>query len=112
MKGNLKLREDEHALQSATPHLYLLSCQILTENIISWLSLFTPPVRSLVPMLYAVRRNFVIFGWVQDVWINKSLTPQAKIKVIYMWMKLKKPKRLNRKKPTSYGSVLVLQNQK
>ncbi|CAH1417334.1 unnamed protein product [Lactuca virosa] len=36
-------RGDEHAVQSATPHLFLLSCQILTENIISGLSLFSPP---------------------------------------------------------------------
>ncbi|XP_076937046.1 uncharacterized protein LOC143604460 [Bidens hawaiensis] len=79
MKGNLKLRGDEHVLQSAT------CCrQILTENIISGLSLFSPPVRALVPMLYTVRRIFVILDWVQDVWINKSLAPQAEIRVIYM----------------------------
>ncbi|KAM0043497.1 hypothetical protein Hdeb2414_s0010g00342021 [Helianthus debilis subsp. tardiflorus] len=79
-------RGDEHSLQSATPHLFLLSCQILTENIISGLSLFSPPVRALVPMLYTVRRIFVILDWVQDVWINKSLTPYAGIKdVAWFW---------------------------
>ncbi|GKD35329.1 hypothetical protein Tco_1250838 [Tanacetum coccineum] len=79
-------RGDEHSLQSATPHLFLLSCQILTENIISGLSLFSPPVRALVPMLYTVRRIFVILDWVQDVWLNKSLSPTAEIKdVAWFW---------------------------
>ncbi|KAF5795337.1 hypothetical protein HanXRQr2_Chr08g0338471 [Helianthus annuus] len=79
-------RGDEQSLQSATPHLFLLSCQILTENIISGLSLFSPPVRALVPMLYTVRRIFVILDWVQDVWINKSLSPYAGIKdVAWFW---------------------------
>ncbi|KAI3731405.1 hypothetical protein L1987_62593 [Smallanthus sonchifolius] len=79
-------RGDEHSLASATPHLFLLSCQILTENIISGLSLFSPPVRALVPMLYTVRRIFVILDWVQDVWISKSLHPYAEIKdVAWFW---------------------------
>nr|GEV00693.1 large proline-rich protein [Tanacetum cinerariifolium] len=67
-------RGDEHSLRSATPHLFLLSCQILTENIISGLSLFSPPVRALVPMLYTVRRIFVILDWVQDgiLWKNNK----------------------------------------
>ena len=76
-------RGDEHSLQSATPHLFLLSCQILTENIISGFSLFSPPVRALVPMLYTVRRIFVILDWVQDVWLNKSLSPTAEMKVAH-----------------------------
>lgn len=76
-------RGDEHSLESATPHLFLLSCQILTENIISGLSLFSPPIRALVPMLYTVRRIFVILDWVQDVWVNKTLSPNAEIKVIF-----------------------------
>ncbi|EXB40321.1 hypothetical protein L484_017463 [Morus notabilis] len=45
-------RGDERAVRSATPHLFLLSFQILTENIISGLSLFSPPVRAVVPVLY------------------------------------------------------------
>lgn len=70
-------RGDEHAVRSATPHLFLLSFQILTENIISGLSLFSPPVRALVPMLYTVRRIFVILDWMNDVWINKTLPANA-----------------------------------
>lgn len=75
-------RGDEHAVRSATPHLFLLSFQILTENIISGLSLFSPPVRALVPLLYTVRRIFVIIDWIHDVWVNKTLPANAQIKVV------------------------------
>ncbi|KAK7282256.1 hypothetical protein RIF29_10899 [Crotalaria pallida] len=72
-------RGDEHAVRSATPHLFLLSFQILTENIISSLSLFSPPVRALVPMIYTIRRIFVDIDWINDVWINKSLPANAPV---------------------------------
>ncbi|RAL38658.1 unnamed protein product [Cuscuta campestris] len=79
-------RGDEHAVRSATPHLFLLSFQILTENIISGLALFSPPVRALVPLLYTVRRIFVILDWVHDVWVNKSLPANAQFKeVAWFW---------------------------
>uniref|UniRef100_A0A803L1B3 DUF7733 domain-containing protein n=2 Tax=Chenopodium quinoa TaxID=63459 RepID=A0A803L1B3_CHEQI len=79
-------RGDDHALRSATPHLFLLSFQILTENIISGLSLFSPPVRALVPLLYTVRRIFVILDWMQDVWITKTLQVDAPSKdVAWFW---------------------------
>ncbi|KAJ9176150.1 hypothetical protein P3X46_011493 [Hevea brasiliensis] len=75
-------RGDDHAVRSATPHLFLLSFQILTENIISGLSLFSLPVRALVPLLYTVRRIFVIVDWIQDVWLNKTLPSNAQVKDI------------------------------
>ncbi|XP_004239243.2 uncharacterized protein [Solanum lycopersicum] len=79
-------RGDQHAVRSATPHLFLLSFQILTENIISGLSLFSPPIRALVPLLYTVRRIFVLIDWIQDVWINKTLPPNAQVKdVTWYW---------------------------
>ncbi|KAL2547226.1 hypothetical protein Fot_16459 [Forsythia ovata] len=79
-------RGDEHAVRSATPHLFLLSFQILTENIISGLSLFSPPVRALVPLLYTVRRIFVDLDWIQDVWINKTLPANAALQdVAWHW---------------------------
>lgn len=74
-------RGDDHAVRSATPHLFLLSFQILTENLISGLSLFSPPVRALVPLLYTVRRIFVIIDWMTDVWCNKTLQANAQFKV-------------------------------
>ncbi|KAG8365857.1 hypothetical protein BUALT_Bualt17G0015500 [Buddleja alternifolia] len=73
-------RGDDHAVRSATPHLFLLSFQILTENIISGLSLFSPPVRALVPLLYTVRRVFVVIDWMKDVWVNKTLPANAEFK--------------------------------
>ncbi|KAK9751189.1 hypothetical protein RND81_02G248700 [Saponaria officinalis] len=79
-------RGDDHAVRSATPHLFLLSFQILTENIISGLSLFSPPVRALVPLIYTVRRIFVILDWMQDFWVNKTLPSNADAKdVAWYW---------------------------
>ncbi|KAF3652700.1 putative transcription factor bHLH76-like [Capsicum annuum] len=79
-------RGDQHAVRSATPHLFLLSFQILTENIISGLPLFSPPVRALVPLLYTVRRIFILIDWIQDVWINKTLPANALFKdVTWYW---------------------------
>ncbi|KAL1218694.1 hypothetical protein V5N11_028836 [Cardamine amara subsp. amara] len=80
-------RGDDHAVRSATPHLFLLSCQILTENVISGLSLFSPPVRALVPLLYTVWRIFVIIDWFKDVWFNKSLPINATPNVVaWIWV--------------------------
>ncbi|XP_039040581.1 uncharacterized protein LOC120178875 [Hibiscus syriacus] len=79
-------RADDNAVQSATPHLFLLSFQILTENVISGLSLFSPPVRALVPLMYTGRRIFVLLDWVQDAWLNKTLTKNAPSKdVAWEW---------------------------
>ncbi|KAG9445953.1 hypothetical protein H6P81_012081 [Aristolochia fimbriata] len=79
-------RGDDNAVRSATPHLFLLSCQILTENLIGGLTLFSPPVRALVPLLYTVRRIFVVLDWVTDVWINKKLPANANIQdVAWLW---------------------------
>ncbi|KAI3780129.1 hypothetical protein L2E82_10063 [Cichorium intybus] len=72
-------RGDEKAVRSATPQLFLLSFQILTENVINVLSLFSAPVRALVPMLYTVRRLVVILDWIQVVWLNNSLDANAHI---------------------------------
>ncbi|KAL1834846.1 hypothetical protein ACET3Z_004497 [Daucus carota] len=70
-------RGDDHAVRSATPHLFLLSFQILTENLISGFALFSPPVRALVPLLYTIRRLFVILDWLQDdvswYWFGRGL---------------------------------------
>ncbi|XP_077227736.1 uncharacterized protein LOC143860801 [Tasmannia lanceolata] len=79
-------RGDDHAVRSATPHLFLLSFQILTENVISGLNLFSPPVRALVPLLYTVRRVFVVLDWVYDVWFNKKLPANAEFKdIAWSW---------------------------
>lgn len=67
-------RGDEHSVRAASPHLFLLSVQILTENIINGLALFSPPVRALVPLMYTVRRIFVDIDWMRNVWFNKTMT--------------------------------------
>lgn len=72
-------RGDDAAVRSATPHLFLLSCQILTENIVGSLGVFSPPLRALVPLLYTVRRVFVIVDWVYEVWTNKLITRTAPV---------------------------------
>ncbi|WCJ38802.1 hypothetical protein M5689_019839 [Euphorbia peplus] len=72
-------RGDDHAVRSATPHLFLLSFQILTENVLNGFSLLSPPVRALVPLLYTTRRIFVIIDWIFDVWVHKNLPVDAKI---------------------------------
>jgi len=79
-------RGDDAAVRSATPHLFLLSCQILTENVVGSLGAFSPPVRALVPLLYTVRRVFVIVDWVYDVWANRALTRAATAQeAAWMW---------------------------
>ncbi|XP_047319008.1 uncharacterized protein LOC124922320 [Impatiens glandulifera] len=79
-------RGDDYAVRSATPHLFLLAFQILTENIVSGLSLFSQPVRAMVPLLYTVRRIFVILDWLHDVWISKTLPANAQQRdVSWFW---------------------------
>jgi len=74
-------RGDKHAVQASSPHLFLLSFQILSENVISSFSLFSPPVRAMVPLMYTVRRIFVDIDWVSDVWLNQTLLTNAHLKV-------------------------------
>jgi hypothetical protein len=77
-------RGDDHAVRSATPHLFLLSCQILTENVISGLGAFSSPVRALIPLLYTVRRIFVIVDWIYEVWTHKELPDNIAVQVCYV----------------------------
>ncbi|CAN6242014.1 unnamed protein product [Urochloa humidicola] len=79
-------RGDDAAVRAATPHLFLLSCQILTENVVGSLDAFSPPVRALVPLLYTVRRVFVILDWVYDVWANRTLTRSSTAQEVgWLW---------------------------
>ncbi|KAG0579598.1 hypothetical protein KC19_4G109600 [Ceratodon purpureus] len=56
---------DQSALKAATPHLFLLGCQILTENITFRHDGVSLPVRALVPIFYNVRRLFTLVDWVK-----------------------------------------------
>ncbi|KAK7318412.1 hypothetical protein RJT34_03112 [Clitoria ternatea] len=73
-------RGDKHGVRSASPHLFLLSFQILTQNVISSLSLFSPPVRALVPLMYTIRRIFVDIHWIRNVWLHTILSSNAHFK--------------------------------
>lgn len=62
---------DQKALKAAAPHLFLLSCQILTENVAFRNDKVSLPVRALVPLFYNIRRLFTIIEWVK-VDMNKG----------------------------------------
>jgi len=62
---------DQLAVRGAAPHLFLMGCQILTENISYRHDSVSLPVRALVPIFYNVRRLFTIMDWV-DVDMHKE----------------------------------------
>jgi len=66
-------RGNQQAVRSATPHLFLLSCQILTENLVNGLQIFSLPVRVLLPILYSARRIFSLSDWVQSTFTLSTL---------------------------------------
>ncbi|CAM6070297.1 unnamed protein product [Sphagnum tenellum] len=68
-------RGDQMAVRAATPHLFLLSFQVLSENLISGLSIFSLPVRALLPILYSMRRLFSLTGWVTSTFFLTKLPP-------------------------------------
>ncbi|KAH9313808.1 hypothetical protein KI387_022435, partial [Taxus chinensis] len=79
-------RGDQAAVRSATPHLFLLSFQILSENIISGMSIFSPPVRALVPLLYTGRRLFAILDWNYATFNRSKLPEQPRFQdVAWLW---------------------------
>lgn len=63
---------DQKALKAASPHLFLLSCQILSENVAFSLNRVSLPIRALVPLFYNTRRLFTLMAWVK-VEMNKGL---------------------------------------
>jgi hypothetical protein len=63
---------DQKALRAASPHLFLLSCQILSENIAFSHDGISLPIRALVPLFYNTRRLFTLMQWVK-VDMNKGL---------------------------------------
>ncbi|KAI5073659.1 hypothetical protein GOP47_0011672 [Adiantum capillus-veneris] len=59
-------RGDQHAVRASTPHLFLLSVQILSENLVSNLAVWSPPVRAFLVAIYNTRRIFSLADWVYD----------------------------------------------
>jgi hypothetical protein len=62
---------DQKALKAAAPHLFLLGCQILSENVAFRHDGVSLPIRALLPIFYNVRRLFTIMDWVK-VDLNKG----------------------------------------
>ena len=56
-------RNDQRSVRAATPHLFPLSCQVLSENLVSGLAIFSLPVTALLPILYNGRRLFALVDW-------------------------------------------------
>lgn len=63
---------DQKALKTASPHLFLLACQILSENVAFGHDGISLPIRALVPIFYNTRRLFTLVSWVK-VDMNKGL---------------------------------------
>ncbi|KAJ7544796.1 hypothetical protein O6H91_09G093700 [Diphasiastrum complanatum] len=79
-------RGDQPAVRAATPHLFLLSFQILSENLIRGLKIFSLPVRALVPILYNARRLISLSDWLQATFLNAKLPSNPRFQdVAWMW---------------------------
>lgn len=60
-------RGDTESVLASSPHLFLLSCQILTENVIHGFRGVSLPVRALTPILYNAVRLTSLYRWVTRV---------------------------------------------
>lgn len=67
-------RGDQSAVAAATPHLFLMSCQLLTESLISDVTFVSLPLRALVPIFYNARRLVSI-----GIWLRKVFAPDAPV---------------------------------
>ena len=74
-------RNDQHSVRKATPHLFLLSCQVLSENLVSGLEIFSLPVRALMPILYNTRRLFALVDWCEELFLTRSLSDHPTVNV-------------------------------
>eukprot|EP00246_Nothoceros_aenigmaticus_P007041 TRINITY_DN20639_c0_g1_i1.p1 TRINITY_DN20639_c0_g1~~TRINITY_DN20639_c0_g1_i1.p1 ORF type:complete len:270 (-),score=28.95 TRINITY_DN20639_c0_g1_i1:609-1418(-) len=72
-------RGDQSAVRAATPHLFLLSFQVLSENLINGMNVFSLPVRAVLPILYTGRRLFALTDWLNATFA-KAHVPVAPIK--------------------------------
>jgi hypothetical protein len=67
-------RNDQASVRAATPHLFLLSCQVLSENLVSGLAIFSLPVRALLPILYNGRRLFALVDWCEEMFLTTHVS--------------------------------------
>lgn len=79
-------RGDQPAVRAAAPHLFLLSAQILSENIVSSMKVWSPPVRALIPIFYTGRRLLSLTEWVTITFFRANLPPEPWIHdVAWLW---------------------------
>ncbi|KAJ7545571.1 hypothetical protein O6H91_08G001900 [Diphasiastrum complanatum] len=79
-------RGDRLAVRAASPHLFLLSCQILSENLISRLEVFSPPVRAILPIIYTGYRLITLKDWLHATVLKAKLPLDPHFKdVAWMW---------------------------
>lgn len=64
-------RGDQHSVKACTPHLFLLSAQVLSENLVSNLAIWSPPVRAFLVAIYTGRRIFSLADWVMAVYYRE-----------------------------------------
>lgn len=76
-------RNDQESVRAATPHLFLLSCQVLSENLVSGFEIFSLPVRALMPILYNTRRLFALVDWTVEMFITRQLSKDPTINVCH-----------------------------
>lgn len=69
-------RGDRDAVKACTPHLFLLSTQVLSENLVSNLGIWSPPVRAFLAAIYSARRIFSLAHWVDVQYSSKPLPPE------------------------------------
>ncbi|KAH7288633.1 hypothetical protein KP509_31G034700 [Ceratopteris richardii] len=70
-------RGDRDAVKACTPHLFLLSAQILSENLVSNLGIWSPPVRAFLAAIYNGRRIFSLAHWVDVQYNRRHVHPEA-----------------------------------
>lgn len=78
-------RGDQHAVRASTPHLFLLSVQVLSENLVSNLAVWSPPVRAFLVAIYNTRRIFSLVDWAYDAFYYAP-PPEVQRFRDYAWM--------------------------
>eukprot|EP00250_Pteridium_aquilinum_P009256 c18546_g1_i1 orf=354-1169(+) len=73
-------RGDRDAVKTCTPHLFLLSAQILSENLVSNFGIWSPPVRAFLAAIYNARRIFSLAHWVNKQYTRMHLHPEPMFK--------------------------------
>eukprot|EP01018_Ginkgo_biloba_P034220 Gb_07902 [translate_table: standard] len=56
---------DRKGVEAAAPHVFLLSCQVLSEGVTFNSRAFSLPIRAFVPIFYNTRRIFTILDWIR-----------------------------------------------